>query len=49
MAIRAVFEVDVGATEPLPWQHCLYFLPLPHGHGSFLPGVFDIAPRLRTA
>ena len=20
----------------LPW-HCLYFFPLPHGHGSFLP------------
>lgn len=24
----------------LPW-HCLYFFPLPHGHGSFLP-IFGI-------
>lgn len=45
-AIRAVLDVDDGATEPLPWQHCLYFFPLPHGHGSFLPGVFDMVPRL---
>ena len=21
----------------LRWQHCLYFLPLPHGQGSFRP------------
>jgi hypothetical protein len=24
------------AYASLPWQ-CLYFLPLPQGHGSFLP------------
>ena len=28
-----------GFASYLP-QHCLYFLPLPHGHGSFLPILF---------
>ena len=27
--------ISVPHDLPLP-QHCLYFLPLPHGHGAFL-------------
>jgi hypothetical protein len=26
-----------GRAEPAKPQHFLYFLPLPHGQGSFLP------------
>src|SRR4051794_38308423 len=28
---------SVGEALPVPW-HFLYFLPLPHGHGSLRPG-----------
>src|ERR1700750_1548050 len=31
----------VGFYASFPWQ-CLYFFPLPHGHGSFLP-IFGAA------
>ena len=34
-----------GAHAP---QHFLYFLPLPHGHGSFLP-VFGVALMIGEA
>ena len=39
------FHVDKILANPyisyyLP-QHCLYFFPEPHGHGSFLPTLFD--------
>src|SRR5208283_4298553 len=27
-------------SAPTPWQF-LYFFPLPHGHGSFLPTLFS--------
>lgn len=30
-----------GSRAYLP-QHCLYFLPLPHGHGSFLPTFLSL-------
>lgn len=39
---RAAFDVDDDAEALMFWQQCLYFLPLPHSHGSFLPGVLDI-------
>ena len=31
----------ISHTSPLPWQF-LNFLPLPHGHGSFLPGILSL-------
>src|SRR5580704_3181890 len=34
----AAEENPVSAS--LPWQQCLYFLPLPHGHGSLRPTFF---------
>src|SRR5271165_7055611 len=36
------------ACASLPWQQCLYFLPLPHGHGSLRPTFFvALSPRRR--
>ncbi len=38
LTFRVVFKVACYLFAP---QHFLYFLPLPQGHGSFLPGVFS--------
>jgi len=32
-----------ASKEPCAPQHFLYFFPLPHGHGSFLPTLLEIA------
>jgi len=40
--VGATRFAEVSAASILPWQHFLYFFPLPQGHGSFLPGFIPI-------
>jgi hypothetical protein len=40
MKREVVLKAGLSGLVDYAAQHFLYFLPLPHGHGSFLPTVF---------